>query len=405
MTGRHDIEIAFVVPGCARPGPNGVEVTSRVGPFIEGVAERVRATTIVAYEPPPQPLIEDRTDALVRSAAGDLRFVSLGPRGSARTWPVRRRRAVAAMTEVSRTADVVVFNLVNRRAGLCLNPCRDHRIVAQIGGFTPEVVLATPMPRWRKPLAIAMSLVAEVGYWRIGRRAGLFLANGEQLVARYRRWIPHVDLLRTSARRAGATHHADDRMLEPRSPRLLLLGRVARAKGIFEAVDCLAELRSTDCPGARLDVVGDGPDLPALRQHAERLGLREAITFHGWVGPGPSLSGIVAGCDVLLLPTHAESLPKVIWEAQAHSVMVISSAVGSIPQAFRHEEDILLVPSTDPHVLADAVRRLTLEPELRSRLLANGRVGAAAVTVEAVADEFLAKLLSTWPELDRTDGT
>ncbi len=73
------IHLAVLVPGCAATAPDGVAVSGRVGPLVESLAELVGETTIIGYDPPASPRLEDRTDYVVRSSRAKVTHLSLGP--------------------------------------------------------------------------------------------------------------------------------------------------------------------------------------------------------------------------------------------------------------------------------------------------------------------------------------
>jgi glycosyltransferase involved in cell wall biosynthesis len=396
------LHLAIHVPGCAVEQDGGVAVNGRVGPLIEGVAELFATTTIVGYEPPVGARsMEDRTDFVVLPRAGELRLLSLGPRGSVRDYRARRRRVAPIVEDASRTWDVLFLPLVNRRVGLVWGASRCRRVFAQIGGHTPTVVLRSPMSVKKRIWSWTFAQVAELQYWRVAR-AGLFFVNGEDLVRRYRRVAPHLELVRDSARRQEHAHVEADRMASG-PVRLLFAGRVTGAKGILETVDVLAALRAGSMPDATLDVVGSGDALEAAQRHAAALGLDDAVTWHGWVPPGADLFAIFRRCDVLITLSLAESLPKTVWEAMAHSVLVVATPVGALPDAFEDGSELLFVPVGDVDAAVRAVERLQADGDLRARLLENGRKSAAGVTVEAIAEHMVERVTTRWPELLAAD--
>lgn len=72
------------------------------------------------------------------------------------------------------------------------------------------------------------------------------------------------------------------------------------------------------------------------------------------------------------LPSYVEGLPIALLEAMALGLPSISTNVYAIPEAVKHEETGLLIPSGDAAALAAAIERLVEERDLRERL---GRLG------------------------------
>lgn len=77
---------------------------------------------------------------------------------------------------------------------------------------------------------------------------------------------------------------------------------------------------------------------------------------------------LMAACDVLAYPSHADNHPMTILEAMSLGVPVAAYASGGIPEQLRHEDTGLLVPTGDTPGLAAVVSRLLRRPGLARRL-------------------------------------
>jgi glycosyltransferase involved in cell wall biosynthesis len=164
----------------------------------------------------------------------------------------------------------------------------------------------------------------------------------------------------------------------PRQPRVLYVGRVERSsrwKGLQVLVDALPRLLAL-LPEARLEVVGDGDDVPALCARAEGLGVGSAIDWLGRV-PHAELGEHYRRAGVTVLPstTESESFGMSLVEAMACGCPVVGSAVGGIPFVVRDGVDGLLVAPGDPHALAGALADVLRDP---ARAAAFGKAGRAA---------------------------
>jgi glycosyltransferase involved in cell wall biosynthesis len=76
---------------------------------------------------------------------------------------------------------------------------------------------------------------------------------------------------------------------------------------------------------------------------------------------------------MVVLPSLYEGLPLVAIEALAAGRPMVATAVDGTPEVVIHEKTGLLVPPANPTALAEAIERLLDNPELASRLAADGR--------------------------------
>jgi glycosyltransferase involved in cell wall biosynthesis len=152
--------------------------------------------------------------------------------------------------------------------------------------------------------------------------------------------------------------------------RILYLGRLEAAKGVFELLAAASRL-APRFPALRLVFGGEG-DCAALRRRAAELGLAERVELLGWLGPRER-DAELARAEVFCLPSHAEGLPMAMLEAMAASKAVVATAVGGIPEALHDGDNGLLVPPRDEEALARALARLMGDTALRDRLAARAR--------------------------------
>ena len=136
--------------------------------------------------------------------------------------------------------------------------------------------------------------------------------------------------------------------------------------------------------GARLLVVGEGPERAAITVEAERSGV--ALSLPGRAGSPEGVRAALSAMDLFALSSRAEGLPTALLEAMAAGVPVVATAVGGVPDAVADGETGLLVPPGDETALAGAIARLGADAPLRARLAAGARRAADAYRVATVAD-------------------
>ena len=122
---------------------------------------------------------------------------------------------------------------------------------------------------------------------------------------------------------------------------------------------------------ARLIVVGDGPQEPALRAQISDLGLGKRVTL---AGRQDDVLPWLRAFEVFVLPsTGSEGVPQALMQAMACGLPVVTTAAGGIPELVRGGENGLVVPPGDPSALAEAIARLFNDRALADRLAAAGR--------------------------------
>ena len=74
------------------------------------------------------------------------------------------------------------------------------------------------------------------------------------------------------------------------------------------------------------------------------------------------------GKDLVLLSTHTEGIPNIIFEAAQFGLPVIVSNVGGVGEIIQHDKNGLLVDRNNPYALAEALSKVIRDNELSQRL-------------------------------------
>ena len=155
--------------------------------------------------------------------------------------------------------------------------------------------------------------------------------------------------------------------------RVLFLSNLRRRKGVIEAIEAaLAVVR--DNPEATFTFVGntDDPSLVnELRTRAKPAGGRIEILP---AVEGDEKARLLAGAGILLFPPRLpEGHPRVVLEAMAAGMAIVTTAQGAIPETVRDGIDGFVLPSAEPSGIASCLSRLLADPDLQMRMGASAR--------------------------------
>jgi glycosyltransferase involved in cell wall biosynthesis len=149
----------------------------------------------------------------------------------------------------------------------------------------------------------------------------------------------------------------------------VLVARLSPVKDV-ETLLRAAALAAEQQSDLRVEIAGDGPCLPSLRQLTAELGLEERVRFLGEVRDVPAL---LARAGLLVLSSLSEGVSLTLLEGMARGLPVVATRVGGNPEVVADGETGLLVPPRDPAALADAMLRLWRDTGLGLRLGQAGR--------------------------------
>jgi glycosyltransferase involved in cell wall biosynthesis len=149
-------------------------------------------------------------------------------------------------------------------------------------------------------------------------------------------------------------------------PVIVFLGRLRKYKGAQHAIRAMAQVLR-QVPGARLDVVGDGPYRRDLEALAASLGLGAHVRFLGALPHGDKVRALNAA-QVAACPSPKEGWGLTVIEANACGVPVVASRSPGLVESVKDGETGILVPHGDPAALAGALVRLLTDRSLRLRM-------------------------------------
>jgi alpha-1,6-mannosyltransferase len=248
-----------------------------------------------------------------------------------------------------------------------------------------DAILRPRMPRW-----FPLRRAADLANRRLSRQADKVVVTSAFSAAEFerigatnlRRIRLGVDLdtFRPSTGPA-ATVPAPWMSAEPDAVRLITISRLSCEKRPERSIETLRVLRSWGVP-AHLVMVGDGPQLERLRRQSEGL----PVTFLRHVSDRRVLAELIAGADLALSPSPAETFGLATLEALACGTPVVVPADGAARELL-DGPGCGAVSDGTPQDTARAVREVLAVPEQERRKAA--RAAAERYPWRATVDGLL----------------
>lgn len=177
------------------------------------------------------------------------------------------------------------------------------------------------------------------------------------------------------------------------APTVLTVGRVVPNKRLEDAIRAVAVLRQSLVPDAILEIVGGWEGFETYRQSLDRftsrLGVTEAVTFHGRVS-NAKRDAIYARAGVYLCMSEHEGFCAPLVEALSQGLPVVARSAGAVPETLGGAG--LLLPDGDAALAAEAVAAVLTRHDLRTELNVRSEQRLAELAPERIERRLLAAL-------------
>ncbi|MBI4669710.1 MAG: glycosyltransferase, partial [Elusimicrobia bacterium] len=148
-------------------------------------------------------------------------------------------------------------------------------------------------------------------------------------------------------------------------------------KDVATLIEAFAAIAG-DLPGASLDIYGDGKDRKHLEQLAMESGAADRVKFHGWWDR--DIFEALNRMDIFVLSSLKEGTSNVLIAAMAAGLPAIATKAGGNPEVLG--EAGILTPPKDVQAMAQAIKKLADDKELRERLAVFARERAKLFTID-----------------------
>jgi glycosyltransferase involved in cell wall biosynthesis len=160
--------------------------------------------------------------------------------------------------------------------------------------------------------------------------------------------------------------------LAPDETAILLLGTVCERKGQLDLIEAVGRLDESSVRQIKCFIVGDRASDYSDRLHAAWRALPADRQLQIKIIEETSETALYyRAADVFVCASRIESFPRVILEAMAAGLAIITTPVFGIAEQVQENINALIYQPGDTRTLATHLERLLLEPEYRKKLAAN----------------------------------
>lgn len=175
---------------------------------------------------------------------------------------------------------------------------------------------------------------------------------------------------------------------------LVYVGSISDAKGVGDLLRAVHHLKGEGLKPA-LTIVGQDHD-GTMENLAQRLCLNDQVRFAGVIA-NEDIPETMRAADAVIIPSrheYPEGLPLTIYEALAARTPIIASDHPMFHGALSHEETALVFRAGEVAALAAAIRRLSSDPALYSRMSSNSERAWQALQLPVTWGDLIERWLA-----------
>ncbi len=162
----------------------------------------------------------------------------------------------------------------------------------------------------------------------------------------------------------------------PACPTITVVGRLVPYKRVDVVISAFSRLLET-LPEARLKIIGQGPQLTALKDQVARAELGSRVNFLGFIDSHADVLRHIASSSLLVTASEVEGFGIILVEAMALGVPVVASDIPAFREVTNDGSSAVIVRAGDVDAMTAAMTKVLTDPELRNSLRKSGVVRAA----------------------------
>lgn len=278
--------------------------------------------------------------------------------------------------------------------------------------FTPQAVIARWVGFFTKTPYVFTTHASDVDVWHkiplIGgwmvrsnaRRARAFTAVSTRSMSKLEAFFNKVEWDRLKTRGAIIPMGVNIPKTKPKTTvngtkhqTIVFIGRLAEKKGVQYLLQAFSEVHAVR-PNTQLVIAGDGPLLANLKDRSTSLGIKDSVSFPGFVS-GVTKEKLIASADVYAVPSiitksgDAEGLPVSLLEGLSYGNICVATYESGADDILTDGKDGFLVPEKDSGALRNAIdKSLALSSDDKRKMSKNARTTAEQFSWQKAARRY-----------------
>lgn len=175
--------------------------------------------------------------------------------------------------------------------------------------------------------------------------------------------------------------HRLDKLNPNRPLRAVYAGRFVQRKGLAHALGSIAIAKNKGI-SVEFHLYGAGPEEPALRMQAIKLGIASSVVFHGIVEYSPAFIRTLSEFDIFLFMPTEEDSPRALFDTMAAGLPIVGTRIPFLETRVARDHQGILVDIGDMQAAADQLANLHRNLEILRTLSRNARIAGVRHSVD-----------------------
>ena len=140
--------------------------------------------------------------------------------------------------------------------------------------------------------------------------------------------------------------------------RLVAVSRLSPEKGLDLLIEAMTKLSEN----TTLRIAGEGPERQRLETQIQERGLQHRVTLLGHLSHSQDITDLLSTSAIFCQPSREEGLGMAVLEAMSHSLPVVATSIGGLPEVIEKNVTGYLVAPENPTALAESLQSLLSNP-------------------------------------------